>query len=119
VSPPKIAAEGAVCTPAEASWCPVHGDCCCDREHDHLDHPNCPLHKPSSEHAPTSGWGEHITCPWCGMTDEETTDYPSFGEARDGAKASYVCDNCDHEAEILLSVSYSFFATKKAEGRSP
>lgn len=67
--------KGPVCTSASASWCPIHGDCCCDRERGQLDHPACPLHKRTSEHAPESGWGQHITCPWCGTTDEETTSF--------------------------------------------
>ena len=45
------------CTGLTAQWCPVHGDCVC---HDDgipelhiaptLDDPQCPLHKPGSDH---------------------------------------------------------------------
>lgn len=48
------------CTGLTASWCPVHGDCCCVRE-DRWDgttlalgsmaDPACPLHSPDSLHA--------------------------------------------------------------------
>lgn len=48
------------CTGIAATWCPVHGDCCCPvywlgeavhREERHLDSPSCPLHSASSTHA--------------------------------------------------------------------
>lgn len=39
------------CTPVSASWCPVHGDCICDRENDMLNNPECPLHSRESTHA--------------------------------------------------------------------
>lgn len=38
------------CTDLSASWCPIHGDCTCDRE-EGLDDRNCPLHSVDSEHA--------------------------------------------------------------------
>ena len=39
-----------VCTGLTAAWCPIHGDCVCDREQS-MDHPDCPLHAPESPHA--------------------------------------------------------------------
>lgn len=37
------------CTGLTAAWCPIHGDCRCDREQS-LDAWDCPLHKPESSH---------------------------------------------------------------------
>ena len=37
------------CTPIEAVWCPVCGDCICDREVS-MNDPQCPLHAPWSNH---------------------------------------------------------------------
>lgn len=37
------------CTGLSAAWCPIHGDCICDRENG-LDHEECPLHNRGSQH---------------------------------------------------------------------
>ncbi len=41
------------CTGVAARWCPIHGDCVCDREDPSIDYndPECPLHSPTSAHA--------------------------------------------------------------------
>ena len=40
------------CTGLTATWCPVHGDCTCEREFEQgLDAPSCPLHAFDSQHA--------------------------------------------------------------------
>jgi len=44
------------CTGVSASWCPVHGDCACDREIG-MDSEECPLHSRSSTHAPGASAG--------------------------------------------------------------
>lgn len=41
--------DAAACTGLSASWCPVHGECICDRLGD-LDDPACPLHNSTSTH---------------------------------------------------------------------
>ena len=38
------------CTGLTAAWCPVHGDCTCDRESDDWDEVDCPLHNQLSSH---------------------------------------------------------------------
>jgi hypothetical protein len=45
------------CTGLAASWCPVHGDCCCpcgdqlpSGVRGELNDPRCPLHAPTSTH---------------------------------------------------------------------
>jgi hypothetical protein len=41
------------CTGITASWCPNHGNCCCEIGPDgtrSLDDHNCPLHAPNSHH---------------------------------------------------------------------
>lgn len=38
------------CTGLGASWCPIHGDCSCDRE-ESMDSWDCPLHGLDSTHA--------------------------------------------------------------------
>jgi hypothetical protein len=54
--------ENFQCTGLKASWCPVCGDCRCDKEAGEKDNIDCPLHSWLSVHA---------TCPpdW---DDEET-----------------------------------------------
>lgn len=48
---------GVPCTGFTASWCPNHGDCNCEQEHDGtMDYeygldPECPLHADVSRHA--------------------------------------------------------------------
>ena len=42
------------CTGILAQWCPIHGDCKCDRENDILNSPDCPLHCNESTHAEES-----------------------------------------------------------------
>lgn len=39
------------CTGVSASWCPIHGDCVCDRENDEMNSEECPLHSRNSSHA--------------------------------------------------------------------
>lgn len=52
------------CTDTSAGWCPVHGDCTCDREYGHLDDIDCPLHSPvHSCHAEADDWPG--TCRYC------------------------------------------------------
>lgn len=41
------------CTGISASWCPIHGDCVCDREVGDTNNEECPLHCRSSSHAMT------------------------------------------------------------------
>lgn len=41
------------CTDLSATWCPVHGDCTCDRTTKHLDDSDCPLHNSHSDHPET------------------------------------------------------------------
>lgn len=44
------------CTPVSAYWCPVHGDCTCERLPDGdcaFDGRDCPLHSGASSHAET------------------------------------------------------------------
>lgn len=41
------------CTAMTAAWCPVHGNCTCDRGSDHWDAFDCPLHNQLSTHAET------------------------------------------------------------------
>lgn len=43
--------QAPACTGVSASWCPVHGDCVCDRENDELNNIDCPLHSRQSSHA--------------------------------------------------------------------
>lgn len=51
------------CTGMTASWCPVHGDCACERPKNglggDLSDPGCPLHKPASTHGIAYDRGEH------------------------------------------------------------
>ena len=47
--PLKRATPLEVCTDLSASWCPIHGDCTCDRE-ESLDRWDCPLHSPDATH---------------------------------------------------------------------
>jgi hypothetical protein len=39
------------CTGVSASWCPIHGDCICDREAGEMNNEGCPLHSRASTHA--------------------------------------------------------------------
>lgn len=39
------------CSGVAASWCPVHGDCVCDREAGELNDEACSLHCIASTHA--------------------------------------------------------------------
>ena len=39
------------CTGVSAGWCPICGDCICDRECGPFDDPDCPLHAGDSPHA--------------------------------------------------------------------
>jgi hypothetical protein len=39
------------CTEVSASWCPIHGDCICDREAGEINNEECPLHSRASTHA--------------------------------------------------------------------
>lgn len=39
-----------ICTDLTAAWCPIHGDCVCDRE-ESMDDRRCPLHSFDSLHA--------------------------------------------------------------------
>jgi hypothetical protein len=44
------------CTGLSAFWCPIHGDCSCERDHDgdcSFDDDDCPLHSATSTHADT------------------------------------------------------------------
>lgn len=49
------------CTGVSASWCPVHGDCTCDKASEEVDgnetepDRDCPLHGPNSSHATMTG----------------------------------------------------------------
>lgn len=38
------------CTGVSACWCPIHGDCICDRD-ESLKDEDCPLHSWNSNHA--------------------------------------------------------------------
>jgi hypothetical protein len=55
------------CTGLTAFWCPVHGDCTCERTYYGdccFDSPSCPLHAPQSQHAEThelEGCREKVT----------------------------------------------------------
>lgn len=42
------------CTGLTAAWCPVHGNCTCDRESDSWNEFDCPLHNQGSTHAEAS-----------------------------------------------------------------
>jgi hypothetical protein len=42
--------ESRYCTGLTAAWCPIHGDCVCDRENS-MDADDCPLHNDLSHHA--------------------------------------------------------------------
>jgi DNA modification methylase len=46
------------CSGLTATWCPVHGDCACDREHG-LDAHACPLHSLDSTHADEAPASDH------------------------------------------------------------
>lgn len=39
------------CTSVSATWCPIHGDCNCDREAGEMNSEACPLHSRASTHA--------------------------------------------------------------------
>lgn len=48
--------EAEPCTGVAAGWCPRCGDCSCPRDEEgwlsgSMNHPDCPLHAPSSDHA--------------------------------------------------------------------
>lgn len=48
------AQDGSGCTGLTARWCPIHGDCTCDRDDygsGDMNDPTCPLHRTSSTHA--------------------------------------------------------------------
>jgi hypothetical protein len=54
---PRLTDRGDSCTGVTARWCPAHGDCTCSDDsipERHvtatLDDPQCPLHKPGSDH---------------------------------------------------------------------
>ena len=46
-------ADAPACTELTAAWCPVHGDCTCDRESDSWNEFDCPLHNSASTHPET------------------------------------------------------------------
>lgn len=62
--------EGTTCTGPTATWCPLCGDCICERHEDgevEFDgHGNCPLHAHDTPHAITrkesepERWAEHL-----------------------------------------------------------
>lgn len=96
-----------VCTGVAASWCPRCGDCACRDEEgelrgEGLNHPDCPLHAPGSQHAEArwllfcakeAGHGE--VCLWWGPNScGYTTDLDAAGrytdeDARRYSAASY------------------------------
>lgn len=43
-------ADAPECTGLTAAWCPVHGNCTCDRESDSWNEFDCPLHNQASTH---------------------------------------------------------------------
>ena len=45
------------CTGVSASWCPIHGDCNCDREAGEMNSEECPLHSRTSTHAEGASTG--------------------------------------------------------------
>jgi len=49
------------CTGLSASWCPIHGDCCCVCREDSMSDEACPLHSPWSTHGDVqvieTAWG--------------------------------------------------------------
>jgi hypothetical protein len=50
------------CTPTEAAWCPIHGDCRCepvDGRPGPGEDESCPLHAPSSDHGVADNEGDH------------------------------------------------------------
>ncbi len=59
--------ESRECTGITASWCPVHGDCTCERDEFGValdgawQHGRCPLHGEQSSHATPQP--DHEVCP--------------------------------------------------------